>query len=72
MDWQGDTNAHNATTTLKYNTARSGNYNSLNNVNLGSVSIGLNTAPSGAFIYKNVSPPVVNGFSFYNGKNIFS
>lgn len=68
MDWQGDTNAHNATTTLKYDIKKSTHYNSLDNVNVGSLSIGLNTAPSAPFVYKNMSPPVVNGFAFYNSK----
>lgn len=70
MDWQGDYNAHNATTTLKYELPGSRHQNSLANVNVTSkVSIGLNTAPSAPFVYKNVSPPVINGFPFYNIKS---
>jgi len=68
MEWSGDVNAHNATTDLKYNMKKSSHYNSLGNVNIGNVSIGLNTIPSGKYVYKNVSPIVDNGFSFYNSK----
>lgn len=69
MDWQGATNAHNATTTLKNVLSHSINANSLHNVNLdANVSIGLIKSPSAPFIYKNVSPIVSNAFPFYNRK----
>ena len=69
MDWQGDSNAHNAKTTLKNVLTRSTHADSLDNVNLGgNVSIGLNTSPSAPFIYKNYSPIVSNAFPFYNKK----
>lgn len=68
MDWQGDINTHNATTTLKNELTRSINANSLLNANVGTLNIGLNKLPSAPFIYKNVSPPVINGFPFYDRK----
>ena len=73
MDYNFDKNAHLATTTLKYDIMKSSNYNSLDNNNIGGVSIAVNTSPSGKYVYKNVSPPVANGFSFFNStKTIFS
>ena len=68
MEYSGDTNAHNAITKLAYDIKKSTHPNSLNNVGLGNVSIALNTARSAPFIYKDVSPPVENGFAFYNSK----
>lgn len=68
MDWQGDKNAHNATTTLKDEFKGSRYENSLFNANVGTISIGLNKAPSAPFIPKNYSPIVSNAFPFYNRK----
>ena len=71
MDWSYDKNAHNATTTpITFSTST--HLNSLNNVGLGNVSIGLNSSPSAPYVFKNQSPiPPSNGFGFYNNKNIF-
>ena len=68
MDYSFDRNSHNSTTTLKYQRTNSSNPNSLFNNNIGNVSIGKNHIPSAPFVYKNVSPPLMNGFPFYNRK----
>jgi hypothetical protein len=41
------------------------NANSLGNANIGSVTIGKNWTPSKQYVFKNVSPPVSNGFPFW-------
>jgi hypothetical protein len=67
----GNFNAHQATTSPII-PIKSFFKNSLNNVNVGGVSIGLNYIPSEPYVYKNQSPtPATNAFPFYGKLNIF-
>jgi hypothetical protein len=69
MEWSGDRNAHNATAVPVYMPIKSFFPNSLNNVGVGSVSIGENTSPSAPYVFKNQAPiPPSNAFPFYNRK----